>query len=98
MEHRILHPFFLIIGYSQTLEEFFLSGKVSMKCGGKKRLAESSGTTQKNILHLLLPEVNDILGLIYIEIIAFANILEGLNTNGIKIYKSCHNPTCFILP
>lgn len=47
MEHRILHPFFLIIGYSQTLKEFLLSGKVSMKCGGKKRLAESSGTTQK---------------------------------------------------
>ena len=95
MEHRVLHPFLLVISNGQSLEEFLSSLEISLEGRSKERLAESSRTTQKDVLHSFLPEIHDILGLVYIEIIALSDIRECLYPYGIAIYYFCHIPTCF---
>ena len=95
VEHRMLHPIFLIISNGQSLEKFLSSRKISLEGRGKERLAESSWTTQKDIRHLLFPEIHDIFGLIYIEIAILADFFKCLNSYRIFIYYFCHIPTCF---
>ena len=95
MKHRMLHPFLLIISYCQSLEEFLSTLEISLKSRGKKRLSESSWTTQKDILHTFFSEIHDVFGLIYIEITFLANFFKSLNSYRIFIYYFYHIPTCF---
>ena len=74
VEHRMLHPFLLVISNGQALEEFLSSLKISLEGRGKERLSESSWTTQKHVLHLFFSKIHDVLGLIYIEIIPLSDI------------------------
>ena len=91
----MLYPFLLIISNSQSLEKFLSSLEIGLESRGNKRLSESSWTTQKNVLHLFLSKINDVLGLIYIEIFTLSDIRECLYSYRIEIYYFCHILTCF---
>ena len=94
MKHRMLHPFLLVFGNGQSLEKLLSSLEIGLKGRGKERLSESSWTTQKDIRHLLFPEIHDELGLVYIEITVLANLRESLNSYGIFIYYLRHFSAC----
>ena len=95
MKHWMLDLFLLIICNGQSFEKFFPSLKISLKGRGKKKKFESSWATQKDVLHLFLSKINDVFGLIYIEIIALSDIRECLYSYRIEIYYFCHISTCF---
>ena len=95
MKHRMPYPFLLIISNGQSLEKFLPSLEIGLEGRGKERLSESSWTTQKDIRHLLFPEIHDVLGLIYIEIAIFADLFKGLNSYRIFIHYFCHTFICF---
>ena len=95
VEHRMLHPILLVISNGQSLEQFLSALEIGLKGRGKERLAESSRTTQKDIPHFFLSKINDVFGLIYIEIITLSDIRECLYSYRIEIYYFCHIPTCF---
>ena len=95
VEYRVLHPILLVISNGQSFEKLLSSLEISLKGRGKKRLAESSWTTQEDIRHLLFSEIHDVLGLVYIEITFLADLFKSLYPYGIFIYYFCHNPTCF---
>ena len=91
MKDWIFHPFLLIIGNSKSFKKFFSSFEISLKGRCKERLSKSSGTTQKDKLHLFLSKIHDIFCLIYIEIITLTNILKSLYSYRIEINYFCHN-------
>ena len=72
------------------------NSEIISELGGRfKQYRLFSNLTQKDIRHLLFPEIHNIFGLIYIEIAILADFFKCLNSYRIFIYYFCHIPTCF---
>ena len=77
MNHRISLPLLLQLFDGESLEQFLSTLKISLKSRYKKRLSESSRTTQKQVLRIMRQLIYEGC-LIYISITTLYYLIKGL--------------------
>ena len=90
VEHGVPHPFLLIVGYGETLEQLLATGVVGMERGGEERLAEPPRAAQEDELQASLQEVDYIPCLVHVDIVALDDVLERLYADGVSPYLLFH--------
>src|SRR5574344_867280 len=80
------HPFFLIFAKCQTIKQFLPALIICLERRDKKRLTESSWTTQKHIFRTITQEIDNIPCLIYVHIITLSYIRESLHSYWVFSY------------